>query len=69
MSERFMTLAEVCKTVCLGKSYIYEAIKRGDFPKPIHLTARRTAWVESHIEAWKAERIAGVPAASGPNRR
>jgi len=58
MNETFLTLPEVCGRICLRKSWIYDAVARGDFPRPVHLTPRRVAWRESEIEAWKAEKIA-----------
>lgn len=64
MSEIFLTLPEVCGRICLRKSWVYDAVQRGEFPKPIHLTPRRVAWRESDIEAWKADRIAASVAAS-----
>ena len=58
MADIFLQLPEVWASICLKKSWVYDAVQRGDFPKPIHLTARRVAWRESEIEAWKAEKIA-----------
>lgn len=58
MPEKLLTLPEVCARICLRKSWIYSAVQRGDFPKPINLTPRRVAWRESEIEAWKADKIA-----------
>lgn len=42
----------------LSRSSIYEAIKRGDFPKPIQLTERTVAWTASSVNDWIANRIA-----------
>jgi prophage regulatory protein len=58
MSETFLTLPEVCAEICLRKSWVYDAVRRGDFPKPIRLTPRRVAWRESEIEKWKAAKVA-----------
>jgi len=58
MHEVFLTLPEVCASIRLQKSWINEAIQRGDFPAPIHLTSRNTVWIESQVEDWKAARIA-----------
>lgn len=58
MSDTFLTLPEVCGRICLRKSWVYDAVSRGEFPKPVHLTPRRVAWRESEIESWKAAKIA-----------
>lgn len=64
MGETFFILPEVSADVKLGSSWIYDAVKRGDFPKPIHLTPRRVVWRKSDIEKWKADRVAASLAAS-----
>ncbi len=56
-AERFLSLKEVLKVTSLGKSTIYEMIQRGDFPKPVTITARRVAWVSSEIQAWIGSRV------------
>lgn len=61
--DKFLPLPEVCQRICLRKSWIYDAMQRGEFPRPIYLTPRRVAWRESDIEAWMAERIAASVAA------
>lgn len=63
MSEIFLTLPEVCGRIHLRKSWVYDAVQRGDFPKPVHLTPRRVAWRESDVQAWMAERVAASAAA------
>ncbi|MBS7540437.1 AlpA family phage regulatory protein [Ancylobacter lacus] len=34
-------------------------MREGRFPEPIALSDRCVAWIESEIDAWIAERIAG----------
>lgn len=58
MTEVFLPLPEVCERICLKKSWVYDAVQRGEFPKPVHLTPRRVAWRLSEIESWKAAKIA-----------
>jgi len=40
-----------------SKSWIYQAIKAGNFPKPIKLGPRTTAFIEYEVELWVAEKI------------
>ncbi len=42
----------------LSRSEIYRRIAAGDFPRPIKLGERASAWAEHEVTAWIAERIA-----------
>lgn len=44
------------KTSC-GRSFIYQGIKDGTFPKSIQLGARRIGFLESEIDEWITSRI------------
>jgi len=54
---RFLRLPEVIQISGYRRTTIYEMIKAGDFPAPVHLGPRAVAWVESEVEAWMQERI------------
>lgn len=54
----FLRLKQVKAAIGLSRSWIYEAIKRGDFPAPVSLGARAVAWDAEEIAAWQAGRIA-----------
>jgi prophage regulatory protein len=41
-----------------SRSQIYEDMKRGLFPLPVHLGAKAVGWLRSEILAWLAERVA-----------
>ena len=53
--HRFLRLSDVKNQVGLGRSAIYDKIKRGDFPAPIHLGARAVGWLSDEICAWTFE--------------
>lgn len=55
---RFVRLAEVKRTVGLGKTTIYGMIKKGEFPHPVPIGGRAVGWVESEIAQWANDRIA-----------
>ncbi len=55
---RLIRRKEVQSKTGLGASSIYAEMAKGHFPKPIVLSERRVAWVESEIDTWIAERIA-----------
>ncbi len=42
----------------LSRSAIYYLIARGEFPKPIKLTARAVAWSLSDVTAWVNKKLA-----------
>ena len=54
---RFLRLPEVIQISGYRRTSIYEMIKAGNFPAPVHLGPRAVAWLESEVEAWMQERI------------
>lgn len=56
--QRIIRIAELPAFVGIGRSQIYEQIKRGEFPKPIPLGPRAVGWLETEVSAWQAKRIA-----------
>ncbi len=53
--DRLLAMREVECITSAKKSWIYERIGRGLFPRPIRLCAsRRVAWSERAIQAWIA---------------
>lgn len=56
-NHRLIRRKEVQTKTGLGASSIYAMMKQGDFPKPITLSERRVAWIESEIDQWITERI------------
>lgn len=55
---RLIRLPEVMSRVSLRRATIYRRISKGDFPKPVRTGGRASAWVESEVDAWIADRIA-----------
>lgn len=55
--QSFLRLKQVKILTGLSRSWIYEAIRRGDFPPPISLGARAVAWTSTSIAEWQAKRI------------
>ena len=53
-----LRLREVCRRTGLSRSVIYRRISVGDFPAPVKLGERASAWVESEIAEWCTARIA-----------
>ena len=53
----FLRLKQVKAATGMSRSWIYEAIRRGEFPSPIQLGIRAVAWDSAAIANWQAERI------------
>lgn len=51
-------LNEVQGRTGLSRSEIYRRIREGDFPKPVKLGKKASAWVLAEVEGWIAARIA-----------
>ncbi|WP_292931429.1 AlpA family transcriptional regulator [Noviherbaspirillum sp.] len=54
---RFMRLPEVLALCGKSRSSIYAAIKKGEFPAPVKLSTRSSAWIRSEITAWAESRV------------
>jgi prophage regulatory protein len=50
--DRYLKLKEVRERTGLGRTTIYTAMARGDFPPSYQLTAGRVGWKESDVERW-----------------
>lgn len=57
--ERLMRVADVVTLTGMKRSSIYRLAAAGRFPKPLKLTERCSAWRESQVRLWIAERVAG----------
>jgi prophage regulatory protein len=54
--ERHIRRPEVQHLTGLGRSTIYSLIGKGEFPRPVKLTAKAVGWPESEIAKWLASR-------------
>jgi prophage regulatory protein len=53
----FLRLKQVKAATGMSRSWIYDAIRRGDFPASIPLSARAVAWDSQCVAEWQAARI------------
>lgn len=49
---RFIRLKEVLLICGKSRSSVYDAIKKGDFPRPVKLQGRSSAWIKSEVDQW-----------------
>lgn len=56
--EQLLKMPEVRAKTGLSRSHLYALAQNGEFPKPIKLSERSSAWVESEVQDWIDTRIA-----------
>lgn len=58
MAEKHYRRRAVEEITGLSRSTIYDLMAKGQFPRPVKLTAKAVAWPESAITDWLATRAA-----------
>ncbi len=58
-SFRALRLPHVIAKTGLSRTHIYRLIKRADFPAPVKLSDRLTAWNEAEVDAWLNSKFQG----------
>lgn len=56
-TDRFLRIRDVQSRTTLSRSTIYRLASLGQFPKPVKLGERASAWPESAVRDWIAGRI------------
>ena len=57
-APRFLRLPEVLQITGMGKTFIYNRINDGTFPKQIQLGSRTVVWNEQEVTKWMEDRMA-----------
>jgi prophage regulatory protein len=52
MASSFLKLREVARRTSLSSATIRRLIAKGEFPRPIKISAGRVAWPETVIDEW-----------------
>jgi prophage regulatory protein len=55
--ERLIRLPQVEHLTGLKRAHIYGLARRGEFPKPVKIGARASAWRQTQVTRWIEERI------------
>ena len=63
-NESLIRLPEVEKRTGLKRAHLYQLARKGQFPKPLKIGARASAWRASQVNEWVAARIAQADAAA-----
>ena len=56
MRVEIWSKSRVLGTIGMGNTWLYAAIKRGEFPPPVLLGTRSVGWRSTDVEAWMAAR-------------
>lgn len=57
MVKKLIRLPDVLNRINCSRSWLYDAVKRNLFPKPIRWGARGVAWIEDEVEGWLENKI------------
>ena len=58
--NRLLRIRDVMSRTGLSRSVLYSLAAAGEFPRPVKLSQRCSAWPEQAIHDWIAERIAAA---------
>jgi prophage regulatory protein len=58
--DEFLRLGDVLKASGKGRTALYAAVARGEFPSPLKLSegGRAVAWLKSEVIAWQQRQVA-----------
>ena len=57
MTEVFLRIHDVESRTGLRKSHLYALASQGNFPAPLKISGRASAWIESEVLEWVVKRI------------
>jgi prophage regulatory protein len=55
--KRILRLPAVKSATGLGRSELYDKIRRGEFPPQVKLGPKAVGWLESEVDAWIDQRV------------
>lgn len=58
--RRIMRLPQVQDATGFGRAWIYELMKRGEFPQARKIGLRAVGWDSTEVEAWIAKQLGEV---------
>lgn len=59
--DYFLRLPQVLAKTGLSRSALFRMAAKGDFPRPLKIGARASAWSHAEISRWMAARLASRP--------
>lgn len=64
----FLRLPDVIARTGLSRANIYARARAGTFPRPIALSRRASAWVESEVSGWIRAQIERARGTNSPRK-
>jgi prophage regulatory protein len=58
-NRSLLRIEQVVERVQRGRSWIWMAVKKGDFPEPRRLSPRCTRWDSEAVDQWIARQLDG----------
>lgn len=55
--ERFLPVAVVLNRTSWSRAKLYDAIKKGEFVRPVRISANRVGFPESAVNAWFVSKL------------
>ena len=65
-ADRLLKLPQVMDLVALGRDAIYARVRRREFPPPVKLGPRASAWRASEVQEWINSRPRSTAASPNP---
>lgn len=56
-SNKFLRLPKVLEQLGVGKTKLWDMVRKEEFPKPIKLGAKIAVWLSSDVESFIEEKI------------
>ena len=59
-TRTLLRIEQVMERIQRGRSWIWAAVRRGEFPAPRRLSARCTRWDSAAVDMWIAQQLIEV---------
>lgn len=63
LAPEFLRIRDVTALTGISRASVYRLAAAGEFPKPLKLSERASAWVRTEVETWVQAKIANRRAA------
>jgi prophage regulatory protein len=63
--EALLRIETVMEMTGKSRNHLYLSMRKGEFPRPVKIGERASAWVRGEVQRWIADRIAERDALSG----
>lgn len=52
MTYAILRVNQVIEKTGMKRTYLYQEVKAGRFPKPVNLGAKAIGWIDTEVDAW-----------------